>query len=549
MRRLVVIAVAVVFLASAIPVSASVQPQLAKCSLRVGEEKLAPIDYSDIWVSEHRAGGIRYLVHEDKVVRPEPDGRGAWTTESEDGRLLHWRGADAGFAYLLGYGRSEKGYFTGYDSPPRLRKLDLDEGAWLPDVPLPAATSEDSKPRAVVDVLADRGKVVVLTSIAEGPGERVVRYDLRCYRPDTQDPIWVKTLTAEPGRPEPGAYLRGIRGPDYASAGIQHLSWMGDRLLVCAEARQPIFCLRADSGAEVWRLERVWEFQRGFIGPSVWSHYIGRFGVQQHELESGGKELQKLRRQFDKRFDCALIGGPVAVPLDFERHPDTHSIFVAVSKARHGDLAGYLADCVIYEFTDAAQPLSVANIPQMIEGTGCRVVSGGIVWKCQNDTFLKLKPAKTGPHYSPGGDHSGRITRVSWLRRAGYEEPSAWFIAGRARVPAAFGNDFAFCIPAGGYIIERDDTVYRFPITAVDLSTGLDQEMILEVPFAGDFTLPRTNISGSFDWSGPGTYRGHNPHEIAITALRAREGHLKIVLGTPEEAGSLKFDVQRALTE
>ena len=62
-----------------------------------------------------------------------------------------------------------------------------------------------------------------------------------------------------------------------------------------------------------------------------------------------------------------LVAGPIAVPLQFERDNDTHSIFLAVARGPAKPWAGYLSDCIVYEFNDGGKPVSMATLPFMIE--------------------------------------------------------------------------------------------------------------------------------------------------------------------------------------
>ncbi len=54
-------------------------------------------------------------------------------------------------------------------------------------------------------------------------------------------------------------------------------------------------------------MSRVWEYERGFIGPSVWQHFIARAGdddAKGQEVKKGEKSDRPARRN-------AIVGGPV----------------------------------------------------------------------------------------------------------------------------------------------------------------------------------------------------------------------------------------------
>ena len=173
-------------------------------------------------------------------------------------------------------------------------------------------------------MLAENGKVVVLTSILKARPTRTRSKPLRHTKSAVsgrmrQSPSGRRFSRSIGERSYTGGYLWGIPRPQYADSAIRHLTWLDDRLLVCAEAMQPILCLNGDTGSEIWRLERLWEFQRGFIGPSVWSHFISRYGI-----EGSGSEETYIENS--RQYQCALVAGPVAVPLSVPRRGGSHSI-------------------------------------------------------------------------------------------------------------------------------------------------------------------------------------------------------------------------------
>ena len=144
-----------------------------------------------------------------------------------------------------------------------------------------------------------------------------------------------------------------------------------------------------------------------------------------------------------------------------------------------------------------------------------------------------------------GGGHGDGISHVNWLRRLPDEEPAAWLVTGKACDPVAFGDTHAFCLPAGGYIAREADSVFRFPIAAVDLSSGLDTELLLNVPFKGKMPIPTTNYSSTTLPDGTHSYRTLWHQESAITELHASGGQLEIVLGQEKWSASVKFDISK----
>ena len=115
----------------------------------------------------------------------------------------------------------------------------------------------------------------------------------------------------------------------------------------------------------------------------------------------------------------------------------------------------------------------MAQLPQTVKGSDHSVQRDGVIWRCQNDTFVKVSPARSAPQMEMGGGGPDGISSVAWLRRLKYEQPAAWLATGKALDSVVFDKDYAFCIPAGGYETRKDDGVYRFPISAINTSFGM----------------------------------------------------------------------------
>ncbi len=51
-----------------------------------------------------------------------------------------------------------------------------------------------------------------------------------------------------------------------------------------------------------------------------------------------------------------------------------------------------------------------------------------------------------------------------------------------------------FRLPAGGYISKRSDNIDHFPLGIIDLKTGFERNLTLDVPFHGEVPDPETNF-------------------------------------------------------
>jgi len=540
--------------------TAATRPILNEVSLSVQGRRLTPVAVKTQWRRECWVGNQPLIVDKGRVEKLADAPDHGWTATSGDDLHLHWLAAQGTEAYLVGYESDKEGRFRKWESPPRLRRLDLKSGTWLDDLPvfprrlLPGGP----KPAAVLSVLPGDDGLAVLVSMADKPNQSWMdpptAFHLTYFSSDKSNPLWSKTFNAEGGRPYTGAFVWGIQPPQYAGSHLQHLSWLGDRLLLCAEAQQPIYCLNRDTGSTIWSVERVWEFQRGFVGPSCYSHYISRFGVERFVTD---KSEAKEARKAAERYACSIVGGPVAIPIRARRgqdvlavrfsgrRNDTHSIFVAVSRGPAEGHTGYLSDCLVYELNDDGKVISMANLPQMVVGGRYGVSGNHVVWKCQNDTFVSLAPAVSIPVVTMGGGSSDGISRVAWLKQDSESEaPAAWLVAGRAGDPVAFTDTHAFCLAGGGYIKHQDERVYRFPVTAIELSSGRQSTVVLAVPFDGEIEVPETNYSMHTLPDGSRGYRMSMWYGLAVTHLASSPIGLEIVVGNETDSSSVVFDMK-----
>ncbi|MBI4601164.1 MAG: hypothetical protein HY721_04305, partial [Planctomycetes bacterium] len=328
-----------------------IRPRLEECSLEAAGRALKPAG-PRLRAGQADGGGELWLsVQGDSVTAlSRTRGEPLWTARSADGSQLAWLGSGGGVLYLVGYRTDPQAGQQVQVSPHRVARLDLKSGKWLESLVLGTEGGTQPPERTVLEVLAgeeDEEHVLVLSSLARpAPDQRepsVSAYEVACFRAGEVRPLWSRTFAAEGERPYTGGYLWAPRTPQYAASALQRLVRLEETVLVAPEAVQPIRCLSAATGTELWRVERPWELQRGFVGPSVWSHHIGRFGIWRHlsATDAESREAEATARaSFDRMFRCAVVGGPVLVPRKGAR-AGTHSIFLAVSRGPREGFTGY----------------------------------------------------------------------------------------------------------------------------------------------------------------------------------------------------------------
>ena len=522
----------------------AVKPRLDQCTLECGRQVLKPFRTVAPSRLEYHAGDRRFEIERGRVVARGKDGEEPqWTAKAADGQHLEWVASDGKVAYLLAYIVGEGNRFDRYVTPPAVLRLDLSNGKWLAPLPTGTARAEGTRSAQVLSVLPDSDYVAVLAALDRERKDQeagAAAFEVSCFQAGSAKPLWAKSVSALGERSRPGAYLLSAVRPNYADSDLQQLSWMGDRLLVCAEAVQPILCLNRDTGTQLWRLDRPWEFERGFIGPSVWRHYISRFGQERFGEDKAKAEAS--RQAFDKQFDCAIVGGPVPVPLDITRDSDSHSVFVAVSKATRGGFSGYTADCILYEFNNKGEPVAMLKLSQMVRGGHFRKVRDGVVWQGQNETFYRVSRMGESSRIGMGPGGSDRLLRMPWLRQVAEAEPLAWLTSGKAGDPVAFSDTHAFCLSAGGYVTNDDRATFHFPLTTIDLRTGNEQPMLLHAPLRGTIAAPKTNFAETRA-AGRTAIRTFGPYLVAVTRLHTDGQILRVTLGAENWSGEVWFDL------
>lgn len=526
----------------------SIRPLASGSTLEVGSQTLHPVATADVPprmfdTATHRLGVDGATV----TIAPRAGTGAVLTAKADDGRRVIVFAATSNTAFLVGYETNvQGGGFSDYEHPPRLRRLSLTTGAWLPDLSLSAGPAA----RRVLAVLADGEGAAVLTCRAKGDfnayEEKVTGYGVLYFEPGSNQAKWVRSLPAEGAPMGEDAWLWNRPIPGRADPFPRRLAWMGDRLLVTPDATEPIRCLSQETGTVLWTLDRPWEFERGFVGPSVWSHYIGRFGEDPDLAPKAGNA--DARKAFERQSTCAIVGGPVVVRLAHARDNDAYSIFVATRRGPAALWSRNISDCTIREFSDAGQPVSMAPLPQMVEAGNLAIQQDGLVWPCQNDTFVKIEPATDSPKPSFCSSKSDGMSRVTWLRQLPEVEHAAWLRAASEGKPVAFNATHAFVVREGGFIRRKNEQVYRFPLCAVDLATGLATEMTLCVPFAGLAKVPASNFSSTRTPEGTTVFQLCTSLGFAVVDLRVLGERLEIVLGTdkaPDRA--ILFDLAGVL--
>ena len=275
----------------------------------------------------------RFVLHGDTVEEIGGESqKPTWSIKAPGGLNLRWLAATDAQAFFQAFKPEKEGASAEPETPLRVQRLDIAARKWAPPLELLAAKPQPNRHDTILAVLAKGKLVVVLTeswieSERSFDSPKSMTYRVSYFRDGQEKPAWSKEFASGGTRPAPGVGLWATRMPDYASSDIQHLQWLGDDILVFAGEKDDILCLSA-VGKTKWKIERIWEFERGFTGPSVWSHHIGPFRRSSWELprDDAGKSddkktpderkqadevrksLAKEREEFNRQFECAIVG-------------------------------------------------------------------------------------------------------------------------------------------------------------------------------------------------------------------------------------------------
>ena len=245
------------------------------------------------------------------------------------------------------------------------------------------------------------------------------------------------------------------------------------------------------------------------------------------------------RRAVLQIYDGWIVAGPVVVPPG----SNTGQMFVAVAKARKGPWKEELAHCVVYEISlrgAAAEIEAMTPVPRMVGDWPCKTLSGGLLWGCERGALLRLGCYEHD--FSRGFVMSGddMLCRVQWYRELYMGLKPSWFVADPPDRVACFSQERLFRASAA-FITKQAEPIYCFLISVVDLSTGLDHDLTLSIPYDGHLPKPKY---GSFT---PSSMHTNEPYLLWVSDLRIDGRTLRIVMSTDKDKTALDFDLASLL--
>ena len=510
--------------------------------LVIGDQQRKPVA-NNVYTDKVQSSGNFALTSVEGTVsiRNKKTGKES-TVQHESGRKWVLAKVHKGIAYFSAL-RSDD---WAKNDVARIRCLDLEKSAWRDELEFEFDPNLHSE---IVETYVDDDYFIVVAVLMKkknSSSNSPESFWVGCFEIGKAKTHWAESFAAEKTRSSPGVYLWSSSNPDYADAGLRVFSRFDDRLLFCPEGKQPIRYLNINTGTELWACDRVWEFQRGFIGPSVWQHYIGRLRVDEGfgVAEEDNPKLVNAKKKFDENFECSIIGGPAIVRLakNGDNSLGGQRIFVAVSKQPKTTLGGYLGESIVYELNDGGKVISTTNLPRLVNGSNFRVDETGVIWKCQGDQLVRLEASDDSVRIGMGPGGFDCQTSVPWVRTISGKcgRSNVWLSAGTACRSTVMLKRFLVSVIEGGFIKKKGDTVYQFPISVTDLQGGGQKDLLVKVPFSTPISAPLQNYKRTHD-----RYQTSGAYKLAITSFSLSDDRLQVVLGSRETAHNLEFEFQR----
>ncbi|MBS1718305.1 MAG: hypothetical protein JSS72_11295 [Armatimonadetes bacterium] len=379
--------------------------------------------------------------------------------------------------------------------------------------------------------------------------------------------LWQKSWAQEPFR-EGRGYLMAAAYPNFSDSSVSPLTLAGNYLLVCPSPTEPIHMVKLRNGSEASSLEKPWEFRRGFIGPSVWQHFVSRNGrgFMDDWEEAAGKstdgkvwkggspfgapaqpDAQPVKTEKKEKVyepvTGKILAGPVSVQIDTEGGR-RWLVFLVVYRSGPGMYADYTGDSFLYELRTnygSIDPVSITPMPRYVLPERAWIDGSSAVWPCQNNSMVRVSPSESA--ISSGGIGMGPgapdcVGRIAWFREFEDVNPKAWLRLGSTPQVAARAGQYVIRAAGAPYIVNKADTLVHFPMAVVELETGAAKQFELEAYLDKPASKPETNYRG--DTTSITTI---GPYYFGLGPIQADDSKLQVILGSERAVFRTEFDL------
>ena len=557
---LVLVLLQAVSTASPLPADESndVKPRWDESTIRLGEFKADLLRRRDYWPFEKVLGGRLVQIAGHQIRAVDANFEVLWEQTGKSEKSLRFLAVRNDVLYCTE--DSDDSREEQYPEQPILRRMDLKTGQWHGGIIIPTDERIGEERTYIQNALVvDGGLFVLSITVKDSHSTEPIHYRLSKVAEEIE---WSKSFESGGGLPNPSAFVLGSLGPARDSQAIVTLTLVNDKVLVCAGPREPLMMVSPDSGDIAWTLPRIWEFRRGFIGPSVWEHFMGRYGFQNHDVELAEKTLEEIqkdkvnqsaieynrgiknaieeaRTRIEKE-SCAIVAGPVVVIENSDGFEEKH-FFLVTSQNSDQVWDGYLSECVVYEIAETGTVLKMLKIPRFVSGRDFRIDKDKVIWKSQRGDELTLFATR-------GWNTADCMIEMNWNRYQPREETNHWLQQETFFPSTVIFETTSLSLESGGYIKKEDSKVMSYPIWLKDLSSGAVQKLLLEIPFNGTVRPPETNYSRQWDglqnephWTTYGRFL------MILRGLQILDDRLLLKLEYEDENVGLEFRLKDVL--
>lgn len=507
------------------------------------------------WPFEKRVGP--YLIRVEKEVLEVVDFaslKSVWKDKATNGHEYQLIGTNERTLFLVEVNRHQiKKEAKGVS----VLRRDLSTGKALETVVIPSDSTKEATSTRLIGAITRPDCVYLLTMhFAEKDGfrEKPVSYQLTRFS-DAID--WSENFESAGALEPPGAFILGTRGPAFDGVSSQTLIELDSKLIVSAGPLEDVMAIDPRTGETEWRIPRIWEYRRGFIGPSVWRYYLGRYGIEDYEIEIASKTLEQIKEEEEfsideeylseikKQVEAArdkfkdqpgwILAGPVAIKTGGNRN-ETRLFLVSAQSDGNSGWANYLANAVVYELDDEGELISSVTLPRLLQRNEFSILSDRIVWHCQDGSTLELFPTQ-------GDRSSDTFTKINWKIAKEVPERKAWLRQGRYSLSRDYYGPYMFSLSEGGYLEQSESQEINFPILVTNLASEEKKELLLRLPFQGKAYTPTNNYS-----HGPNGWVSLSHYLYTITNIQVDETTLFVTIEDEHMHNKiLEFDISRLI--
>jgi hypothetical protein len=526
-----------------VPQDPELVPKLDACRLVVQDKELAPLRSSEGPGFESARSGWEFAItkREIRFRRAGSKDDGGKITAPVELELKTLAGDVAWFV-------ERKWSWEPGKLKPEVHRLDLLRSGWLPvgvlddkALGLEPPVERDSN---VTSLLAVDGAIYLVRRVY-GDQEKgidgtyvVARIDASSLKCD-----WARRFPLCPAPEESGAVLMAPMRTRRSHPWSTDLCMFGPDLLVCVGGAESVLELDAKKGQSKWEVERVWEYQRGYIGPSVWSHYLSRFGRETlfHDTSETQAAVRESRKRFEALYSGTVIAGPFLVDRPSQWGTDRGLLVIAEVDPRD-PFGGYLGQQYAFEISAEGKPASVVALPRSVLGWTAMVEGDHVVFACQRGAFACVGTTEnTGDLSMEVGNGPDATGCVRWFRELRPSEHAAWMSCDPAGDPVALDARLGVRPAGGGWIERQGDTLFHFPLWVLDPRDGRAREVELRAPFEGSMSAPTEN-SMTENVGGTDHIRTWGWRGLALTRLELAGDKLLVWIANSKQVWRLEFD-------